>query len=153
MKPIRNSAKAIIIKDGKLLCIKKESETGEIYYILPGGGQEPGENLFEALIRECREEVNGEIEIGELRFIRDYIGKNHEFKEKHAEFHGLNLMFICNIKNANDIKNGCIPDDKQVGIEWLDIKNLPQYNLYPKVLKTLIKQDGIEGPIYLGDVN
>ena len=41
---IRNSAKAVIVKDEKLLTVKIQ-ENGGIYYILPGGGQEHGENL------------------------------------------------------------------------------------------------------------
>lgn len=41
---IRNSAKAVIIQEGKLLAIKKQDKEG-YYYILPGGGQEHGENL------------------------------------------------------------------------------------------------------------
>ena len=78
MKPIRNSAKAIIIEDGRLLAIKLTDEEG-FWYCLPGGGQEPGEPLEAALRRECLEEINCEIEICDLRFVRDYIGKNHEF--------------------------------------------------------------------------
>ncbi|MEC1177482.1 NUDIX domain-containing protein [Metasolibacillus meyeri] len=50
---IRNSAKAIIVKDEKLLAIKIQ-ENGGTYYILPGGGQEHGENLHQALQRECK---------------------------------------------------------------------------------------------------
>jgi len=44
---IRNSAKAIIIKDGKLLCTKNKNKFG-IFYLLPGGGQEPFETIIEA---------------------------------------------------------------------------------------------------------
>lgn len=62
---IRNSAKAVIVKDGKLLTIKLH-ENGGTYYILPGGGQKHGENLHQALTRECREELGAEVEIGEL---------------------------------------------------------------------------------------
>ena len=78
MQPIRNSAKAIIIEGNKLLAIKLVDEEG-YWYCLPGGGQEPGEALHDALRRECREEIDAEIEIGDLRFVRDYIGKNHEY--------------------------------------------------------------------------
>ena len=39
-RPIRNSAKALIIRDGKLAAVKLEDSDG-VWYILPGGGQEP----------------------------------------------------------------------------------------------------------------
>ncbi|MEK4523445.1 hypothetical protein MKX96_17580 [Psychrobacillus sp. FSL W7-1493] len=44
----RNSAKALIIDNKRLLTIKLY-ENNETYFILPGGGQEPGENLHETL--------------------------------------------------------------------------------------------------------
>jgi len=74
MKPIRNSAKAIIIKDGKLLTTKNQSRTG-IFFILPGGGQEFGETLHETLERECREEIGCKVEVSELLWIREYRGR------------------------------------------------------------------------------
>ena len=55
-RQIRNAAKALIIKDGKMLAIKiKDGE--EEWYIMPGGGQEAEETLPQALQREVLEEV------------------------------------------------------------------------------------------------
>ena len=59
-KRIITSAKAVIIKDGKILTIRKKDEFGE-YYVLPGGKQKKYENIMEALKRECMEEVNLEV--------------------------------------------------------------------------------------------
>ena len=50
----RNSAKAVILKDNKLLAIEKVDRDGQ-WYLLPGGGQEFGETLIDALKRECLE--------------------------------------------------------------------------------------------------
>jgi 8-oxo-dGTP pyrophosphatase MutT (NUDIX family) len=75
---IRNSAKAVIINDQKLLAIKKEDDDG-FYYILPGGGQEIYEDFASALKRECLEEIGADVIVGELRYVREYIGQNHEF--------------------------------------------------------------------------
>jgi len=47
MYPIRNSVKALIIRDNRLLCIQKSDVYGS-YYLLPGGGQEKHET-FNAL--------------------------------------------------------------------------------------------------------
>lgn len=55
-REIRNSAKAIVIKDGKLLAIKI-SDGREEWYILPGGGQESEELLPQAVEREVAEEI------------------------------------------------------------------------------------------------
>ena len=53
---IRNSAKAIVINHGKILLNRCTSRFGE-YYALPGGGQNPGETLQEAVQRELLEET------------------------------------------------------------------------------------------------
>jgi 8-oxo-dGTP diphosphatase len=71
---IRNSAKAIIISSNKVLLTKNQDDDG-IFYLLPGGGQEHGETIHKALIRECVEEIGEQVEIGELLHIREYIGK------------------------------------------------------------------------------
>jgi 8-oxo-dGTP diphosphatase len=153
MNPIRTSAKAIIIEDGKLLAIKLMDDEG-YWYCLPGGGQEPGEALQDALRRECLEEVNAEIEIGDMRFVRDYIGKNHEFAYYQSDVHTIDLMFICRLAQGADPRLGPIPDTAQVGLEWLDLDSLDSYRLYPLGLRTLIpRHRDPDVPVYLGDMN
>lgn len=133
---MRNSAKAVIIRDDKLLTIKLH-EKDEIYYILPGGGQEPGENLRQALERECMEEFGAEIAIGDLLFVREYIGKNHELFAKHGQYHQIEFMFLCSVDRGR-FENGVTPDRGQIGIEWLPIKALMEYNFFPKALRAHI---------------
>ncbi|GAB2534995.1 NUDIX domain-containing protein [Gracilibacillus alcaliphilus] len=60
MVGIRNSAKAIILHNQHSLAVKKQDNEG-FYYLLPGGGQEHGENLHQALARECIEVINAEL--------------------------------------------------------------------------------------------
>ncbi|CCJ34330.1 MULTISPECIES: NUDIX domain-containing protein [Caloramator] len=150
---IRNSAKAIIIKDGKLLCTKNKDQFG-IFYLLPGGGQNKGENIIEALKRECKEEIGAEVEVGDLKFVRDYIGKNHEFKEWDSDVHQIEYMFICFLKGEINYEKANEKDAYQIGIEWIDLKNLKGVRIYPKKLSEVIKEDGsFEDIVYLGDVN
>lgn len=150
---IRNSAKAIIIKDGKLLCTKNKDHFG-IFYLLPGGGQNKGENIIEALKRECKEEIGAEVEVGDLKFVRDYIGKNHEFKEWDSDVHQIEYMFICFLKGEINYEKANEKDAYQIGLEWIDLKNLKEVRIYPKKLSEVIKEDGsFEDIVYLGDVN
>ncbi len=55
---VRESSRALIIKDGKIL-LTYEKNTG--VYMSPGGGVEPGETLEECCIRELREESGYEV--------------------------------------------------------------------------------------------
>ena len=150
---IRNSAKAIIVKDGNLLAIKIQENSGT-YYILPGGGQEHGENLHQALERECKEELGTEVEIGELIFVREYIGKNHELASYHSHAHQTEFMFLCNV-NQDIFYNGTSPDKGQTGTEWLPIKELLEYKLFPQALRThlIAYFDSGRSTTYLGDIN
>ena len=150
---IRNSAKAVIVKDEKLLAVKIQ-ENGDTYYILPGGGQEHGENLHEALKRECREELGTEVEIGDLIFVREYIGKNHELATYHAHAHQTEFMFLCHVQQET-FDNGSNPDKGQIGTEWIPIKDLLNYKLFPQALRShLISYFNIgKSKIYVGDIN
>ena len=65
---IRNSAKALIIKDDKMLATKI-SDGKEEWYILPGGGQEAEEILPETVCREVAEETGVQVEVKDLVFV------------------------------------------------------------------------------------
>ena len=67
-RKIRNSAKALIIKDGKML-VNKINDNGDIFYTMPGGGQETEELLPEAVKREVAEEMGIEVEPKSLVFV------------------------------------------------------------------------------------
>ena len=152
---IRNSAKAIIIQGDKVLLTKNQDNDG-YFYLFPGGGQEHGETIQQALIRECMEEVGQQVEIGELLHIREYIGKNHEYASADFYVHQVEYYFISKIVNeTKDNIEPTNPDSHQVGIEWIAINDLPEYRVYPKTLrKYIIKHlNGVKSPVYLGDMN
>ena len=93
---LRYAAKALIIEKERLLCLRKEGDIGK-YYVLPGGGQEPGELLPDTLARECLEELGAKVEVGRLRFVQEYVGDNHLFKDLHGKMHFVNLYFECRL--------------------------------------------------------
>lgn len=149
---IRNSAKAIIIRDGKLLLTKNVGWRGDDYYLLPGGGQEPGETLVQALERECLEELGAKIRVGKLRYVRDYIGKNHAFAERHADLHQVEYIFVCEL--LSEPANVAVPRDGQTGMVWVELERLATIQIFPKPLAQLIRANGeLTGDVYLGDVN
>lgn len=63
----RESSRAIIIENGKLLCIfrRKIDDLGnkKEYYVIPGGGIEKGETRRETAIRELKEELDVDIKL------------------------------------------------------------------------------------------
>ena len=153
MKHIRNSAKAIIIRDGCLLLTRNVDSDGD-WYIPPGGGQHYGETLHDALRRECQEEIGTSVRIGSLRWVREYLGKNHEFAEEDGDAHQVEFWFECAVDADYVPQMGHTIDTDQTGVNWLPITDLEQYRLYPKILKTILAKGMGEEPLtYLGDVN
>jgi len=149
---IRVSIKAIIIRGGEILLTRNRDQQG-IFYLLPGGGQNPGEAVADALRRECLEEVGVPVEAGPLLFVRDYISANHEFAGEHEHVHQLELMFAAILREDPARGGATNPDTMQEDIEWAPLKALQEYRLYPSALKTLLTKPLPEGALYLGDVN
>ena len=67
-RTVRNAAKALIIKDDKMLAIKI-SDGKEEWYIMPGGGQDVEELLPETVCREVAEEMGLQVEVKDLVFV------------------------------------------------------------------------------------
>ncbi|MDP8220464.1 MAG: NUDIX domain-containing protein [Candidatus Stygibacter frigidus] len=153
MQKIRNSIKAIIIENNRILTIKCHDHNGE-FYVLPGGGQQLYELMRDALMRECREEINCEVEVGRLLYIREYLADNHEFAETDNGAHQIDFMFECKLKEGSIPQNGTEPDPWQESVEWLEISRLMEYKFYPQKLRKILMEDkNHDGKIYLGDIN
>lgn len=153
MRPIRNSAKAIIVRDDCVLMIRNVDAEGD-WYLLPGGGQNPGETLPTALQRECLEETGALVEVGDLKLVREYIGRNHEFADHDGDVHQVEFMFECAVDPSYTPTTGATPDVYQTGVAWLPLSELARYRVYPSVLRRLLRS-GIRGLScdYVGDVN
>lgn len=153
MRTIRTAARALIIQDDKVLTIKMQDTSG-IFYILPGGGQQHGETLIEGLQRECLEEIGSSVNVGDIAYVREYIGKNHEFRQSHGNFHQLESVFFCELTAPKAVGQGTALDNKQIGIEWIPLSELPQRRFLPQAIKSAFSKTGFQSDtIYLGDIN
>lgn len=142
-RAIRNAAKALVIKDDKMLAVKI-SDGKEEWFIMPGGGQDAEELLPKAVCREVAEEMGVRVEVKDLVFVIEGL---------HGErFHRVDLVFLCEYKGKieNTILQG---DTNQVGYDWLDIKTLNTTPLYPSKLRRQIMNlfEGKEYRVYLGN--
>lgn len=61
----------LLVRNGKLL-VSSEQYKGHHLVKFPGGGVEYGEGVKDALKREWQEELQTDIEIGELIYVTDY---------------------------------------------------------------------------------
>lgn len=140
---IRNAAKALIIRDDKMLAIRI-SDGKEEWYIMPGGGQNAEELLPEAACREVAEELGLKVAVGDLAFVIEGL--------RGEAFHRVDLVFRC--EYIGKIENAELQaDTNQSGYAWLDIATLNTAPLYPSKLRRQIMNlhEGRAYQVYLGN--
>lgn len=154
-RAVRCASRAMIIRGGCLLAIEmRRPGEPELFYILPGGGQGHGETMVESLRRECREELGIEPIVGEVAYVREYIGRNHSFAHRHRNFHQVEVVFRCELPDGVEVDPAASGDRHQIGIRWIPLSELPQTNFYPRKLLDYVTDEGVEvDPLYLGDIN
>jgi len=146
---IRNTTRALIIRNGHILLIKKKYENGKIRLAFPGGGQEVDETLIQALNRECVEEIGSEVEVRKLVHVAD------RFKPRDTipltTRHLVEFFFECTIDEDYTPRNGYQPDKHQVAVVWKDIARLEQTDIFfPELAPCLNRTEINDGPVYLG---
>lgn len=142
-RQIRTSAKAVIIRDGRLLAVKL-SDGKEEWYILPGGGQDSEELLPQTVEREVCEETGMEVQCRDLLFVIEGVhGEN---------FHRIDLVFLCDYLGKAECA-ALHKDTSQIGFEWLDLSVLNRLPLFPSKLRRPIMNfyEGKEYTKYLGN--
>lgn len=130
--PIRNSAKAIVISEGRILLNRCTSRFGE-YYALPGGGQNPGESLLEAVKREVLEETGYSVKPIRLSGIYERIAERHGSGDDNI-CHKIYFVFLCALV-SNRPAMPTEHDKFQIGLEWVNLKDIPSSNMFPHAIR------------------
>ena len=71
--PVLGGASGLIVRDGKVLLIRRGKEPYKDHWSLPGGGVERGERIREAVKREVLEETGLEVDVGLVAGYREEI--------------------------------------------------------------------------------
>lgn len=150
---VRIAARAVIIRAGSLLTVRVRTDEGE-FLVLPGGGQEHGETLPDAVRREVAEELGLAVVPKSLLYVREYVGKNHAMRRIHSRFHQVEAVFHCECPDFSPLGEGKGQDRRQVGFEWIPVDALDRHPLSPRGLGQVLLRALKDGTaVYIGDVH
>jgi mutator mutT protein len=115
MKTIRVAA-AIILHENKIFATQRGYGEFKDGWEFPGGKIEPGETPQQALIREIREELDTDIEVGELVDTVEY---------DYPAFHLSMDCFLCRVKSGDLVLK------EHEASRWLTQENLNSVDWLP----------------------
>jgi ADP-ribose pyrophosphatase YjhB (NUDIX family) len=146
---IRNAARALIIQQERILLLRKEGGGRGERFALPGGAQDPGETLKEALNRECMEEIGTFVDVGDLKHVADFFKLRDT--QPPTRRHVVEFLFECTIAHDYLPRNGNRPDKHQVEVVWAELSEVPQLPLFPQFLSNCIPDiNTADADLYLG---
>ena len=122
-------ARAVILKDGKILLCKRKNRS---YYFFPGGHVEFGEKAEDTLKREIKEEINAEI--SKIEYIGTVENVFNDTDEG-ARHHEINLVFSAEIE-----KTEASALESWLEYAWLAIPEFEKSEVKPSTLKKSVRQ-------------
>ncbi|QHQ62971.1 NUDIX domain-containing protein [Anaerocolumna sedimenticola] len=150
---IRSAAKAIILHNGKILVNRCITENNEVYFDLPGGGQNQFETMEDAVIREVLEETGYKVKIVRFIALAEEINDNDELREKYFDYsHRILHIFLVQLisEKAVDITER---DWQQVESLWMSLDEIDKVAFRPRQLTGRITDlICLNHPQYLGYV-
>lgn len=121
MKTI-NVVAAIIVKDGEIFATQRGYGDYKDWWEFPGGKIEPGETPEEALVREIREELHAEIEVGRLIDTVEY---------DYPKFHMVMRCYLCRLISEE------IELVEHEAARWLDIDSVWSVKWLPSDIEVI----------------
>lgn len=118
---IRVNVAAAIVREGQILAIEYDDESG-LHYNLPGGGVEDGESLEEAVRREAREEAGVEVDVGRLLIVWEYVPAKENFR--YGTQHKVGLIYEAHLQPGQEPDLTHRYDNHQTGVRWLPLERL-----------------------------
>lgn len=132
--------RAIIVRDGHLLVMKR-NKFGKQYYTLIGGGVDAGESLEQSLVRELYEETGMVAQAARLVFI-----------EQAGDPYGDQYIFLCDGVTGDPVLNPASEEYKISSLGqntyepmWLPLDQLQSSRFVSEVLKQKIIKSLTEG--------
>lgn len=123
-------AAAICMENGAVLLQKADNDPG---YAFPGGQVAFGETNAETLLREFREELGAEIEVGELAWVGELF-----YPSGARQCQQICLFYRVTLLDSHTPRSGTFPSlentparKNPVFFQWIPLEALPTLTVYP----------------------
>ena len=124
---------AVIVKDNKVLLIKRAGDPGRGLWSIPGGLVELGEKIKDAVCREVKEETGLDVRVGEIADVTEIITRDEEGKVK---YHFVIVDFFAEV-----LRGELKPSSDALEAKWVEFKDLRKYRL-TETVERLFKKLG-----------
>ncbi len=119
---------ALILVERNHILLMKYQYGNDFVYNLPGGNPDPGETLAETIMRECQEELNIEVEVGNLLMVGDILPSENRDASVHILFEGKIISGIPVLQPEQTTA---------LEIVWVSISEITKIHMYPNVSEEL----------------
>lgn len=99
-----------------MICQRPAHKKRGLLWEFVGGKVEPGETMAEALIRECREELDVGLKVGEM-----FIQVDH----KYPDIHIILTIFHCEIAEGTPVLK------EHEDLKWIPVSDIEKYEFCP----------------------
>jgi 8-oxo-dGTP diphosphatase len=127
-------AGAVVLKEGRVLLVKRFKDPDKGCWSIPGGGVELGETVYEAALREVKEECAIEIEIEELLDVADLIIKDDGGR---IRYHYIFVDYV-----ARYVSGECVPESPDAPCGWFTPEEAASMQL-TGTLRAMLEKQGI----------
>ena len=128
---IRVRCAAVVVRSDEILLVRHK-KAGREYWLLPGGGLEPGETIAQATERELREECGVSIRCGRLLFLAETL-------EPSLERQIINLVFHAELLEGEP-HLATLDDARLIGVAWVARQRLRDLVFFPDFRDELLRQ-------------
>ncbi|MFH1174994.1 MAG: NUDIX hydrolase [archaeon] len=145
---LRRIRVSVLLFEGtQVLVVKMQNDRG-CSYVLPGGGLEPGESIYDAAIREVKEETNLDVRIITMGYFKELYTADEE---------AIDIVLIGE-RMGGTLRVGYDPEDGPVSrlkdVKFVDAAKLSSLEFHPRQLALRLLSDLQESfkqcPVHLG---
>ena len=123
----------IAIKENKIMLNKVKEQD---YWFIPGGRIEGGEDSKNAIRREMKEKIDQNIIIEKYMFTIENF-----FQENDKKYHELGIYYHINVPEIWDGIKTINEAGTIIEYKWIDIDSLNNINVYPEIIKQIVKYE------------